>query len=235
MQRDPLGYVDGMNVYEYVRSNSAKYHDSSGLRVDSLSYAACRAAGLSHAECVSCCHMAGTDRKSSNDYHDTYSPEEVDNIAKEEGFRDKVYSDTTGNNTIGYGTNLDRPGARNDVEAIGLDYNNLLNGKDAISRENARSLMLNDVDKAWDDSKSVFGDECWTRIMQETRNILTHMSYQLGRGGFSKFERMKSALCDGCKPDYGMAAEEMLNSKWANQTPNRAKRLADRMKNSGGN
>jgi hypothetical protein len=34
MQRDPLGYVDGMGLYEYVRSQSTTYLDPFGLLVD---------------------------------------------------------------------------------------------------------------------------------------------------------------------------------------------------------
>ncbi len=33
IQRDPLGYIDGMSMYQYVRSNSLKYLDSSGTSV----------------------------------------------------------------------------------------------------------------------------------------------------------------------------------------------------------
>ena len=32
LQRDPLGYVDGMNLYEYVRGNAANSVDSLGLQ-----------------------------------------------------------------------------------------------------------------------------------------------------------------------------------------------------------
>ena len=34
LQRDPLGYVDGMNLYEYVSSNPMTFSDSLGLEID---------------------------------------------------------------------------------------------------------------------------------------------------------------------------------------------------------
>ena len=36
MQRDPLGYVDGMNLYEYVKSNPLGHFDPSGLKTKKL-------------------------------------------------------------------------------------------------------------------------------------------------------------------------------------------------------
>ena len=40
---------------------------------------------------------------------------------------------------------------------------------------------------------------------------------------------MWSALKDHKMPDYKTAAAEMLDSRWAKQTPNRAKRMSDAM------
>jgi RHS repeat-associated protein len=41
VSRDPTGYIDGMSLYEYVRSNPASATDAMGLDVDS-DYAKCR-------------------------------------------------------------------------------------------------------------------------------------------------------------------------------------------------
>jgi RHS repeat-associated protein len=38
MQQDPLGYVDGMNQYEYVRSNPIHYSDSSGMYSEDIHF-----------------------------------------------------------------------------------------------------------------------------------------------------------------------------------------------------
>jgi lysozyme len=52
------------------------------------------------------------------------------------------------------------------------------------------------------------------------------LAYQLGLTGVSQFQKMWMALSNG---DFGLAAKEMLNSKWAKQTPNRAKRHVEQM------
>ena len=65
-------------------------------------------------------------------------------------------------------------------------------------------------------------------IDETARNIVVEMVYQMGAYGVSKFNGMLKALQD---EDYKQASVEMLDSRWAKQTPNRAKRMAERMAN----
>ena len=60
------------------------------------------------------------------------------------------------------------------------------------------------------------------------KNILSNMHYNLGLTRLLKFKKMWAALEDN---DFNTAADEMLDSRWATQVPNRANRLADRMRN----
>ncbi len=53
------------------------------------------------------------------------------------------------------------------------------------------------------------------------------MVFQLGETGVSKFKNMLKALKEG--PDYQTAAIEMLDSRWAKQTPNRAEAMSSEM------
>jgi lysozyme len=55
------------------------------------------------------------------------------------------------------------------------------------------------------------------------------MVFQLGKSGVSKFRNMWKALQQD-PPQYDVASIEMLDSRWAKQTPNRAKAMADQMK-----
>jgi lysozyme len=56
--------------------------------------------------------------------------------------------------------------------------------------------------------------------------VLVCMAYQLGVAGLLGFKNMLAATASG---DYKKAAAEMLNSRWARQTPNRAQRMAKQM------
>ena len=64
-------------------------------------------------------------------------------------------------------------------------------------------------------------------LKKEANEIILEMVFQLGKTGVSKFKKMWSALKNN---DYKKASEEMLDSKWAKQTPERAESLADLMK-----
>ena len=57
----------------------------------------------------------------------------------------------------------------------------------------------------------------------EVRNVMLNMAYQLGFRGFCKFKKTIGYLEDS---EWEKASEEMLDSKWAKQTPNRAKELS---------
>ena len=124
----------------------------------------------------------------------------IDDIKQEEGFKGIVYKCTEGFDTIGYGTRL--PLSEKEAEMI-LKYRlNIL--KDNLSS----SLYMLDIDKkAWD--------------------ILYNMVYQMGVKGVLNFKNMIKALE---AKDYKRAGDEMLDSKWAKQTPARANRLSKAMK-----
>ena len=53
------------------------------------------------------------------------------------------------------------------------------------------------------------------------------MVFQLGVGGVGKFKKMWEALR---KKDYGEASFQMMDSRWAKQTPNRAESLSKVMR-----
>ena len=53
------------------------------------------------------------------------------------------------------------------------------------------------------------------------------MCYQLGVSGVSKFKKTLEYLENN---EFKMASREMLDSLWARQTPNRAKKLSEIIK-----
>ena len=49
------------------------------------------------------------------------------------------------------------------------------------------------------------------------------MAFNLGRGGFAGFKKARAALEAG---DWQRAHDELLDSRWAKQVPNRARDIA---------
>ena len=62
----------------------------------------------------------------------------------------------------------------------------------------------------------------------EAQKILCNMMFNLGRPRLSKFIKMREHVNNGA---WGDAANEMLDSRWAKQVPNRANRIIERMRN----
>ena len=118
-----------------------------------------------------------------------------------EGFRDRVYKCTEGYDTIGYGFAI----------------------KDLVMDEDIAEMILRrKLDLLIDRVNKRFK---WvSELPIEAQDVIYEMCFQLGITGVSKFKKTLAYLENF---EYKMASKEMLDSKWARQTPNRAKRLSN--------
>lgn len=86
-------------------------------------------------------------------------------------------------------------------------------------------LLNNDIDKRVAELRSRLP---WTKKLDDVRfGALVNMSFQLGVDGLLGFKNTLALIEEG---KYTFAADNMLKSKWAEQTPARAKRLAVQMR-----
>ncbi len=128
----------------------------------------------------------------------------IDSIKQHEGYRSKVYKDSLGIPTIGYGF------AIKDLE---LDQDIC----DLILERKVKDLK--------DRIKKKFS---WYKYMPPTiKDIVVEMCYQLGLYGFSCFKKTISYLQN---KEWEKASVEMLDSRWAVQTPRRARELSEIVK-----
>lgn len=68
----------------------------------------------------------------------------------------------------------------------------------------------------------------WFQNLDDARKgVLLNMAFQLGTPGLLGFQNTLALIRDG---KYDQAADAMLASRWAQQTPGRAKRMADQMR-----
>ena len=131
-----------------------------------------------------------------------------DSIKSHEGFRLDPYECTEGFLTGGYG-------------------HKILEGEEVpTTKEGWEALFDKDFEKAWSDMEIV----CETHNLpenEEMMSILCEMILQLGFTGVSKFKMMIKALQEGNMEE---ASNQMKDSKWYVQTPNRCVALAERMR-----
>ena len=96
--------------------------------------------------------------------------------------------------------------------------------EECISEGRCYELFQQDVQIAIDGCRQIYDN--WEELPQEAQHVLTNMCFQLGQGGLSKFKNFKIAVEDY---QWQRAAEEMLDSRWNRQTPERAQRLSERV------
>ena len=73
----------------------------------------------------------------------------------------------------------------------------------------------------------------WYKYMPpEVKNVVIEMCYQMGVYGFSCFKKTIAYLQD---KKWNEASVEMLDSRWAEQTPNRAREMSEKIKKLGEN
>ena len=129
-----------------------------------------------------------------------------------EGFRDTIYLDTLNKKTIGYGHLI-------------VHEDKFVEGK-AYPKEELEALFDKDFEKGWNLMIQFCEVNNLDSISDDAKEILCEMIFQMGYSGVGKFKNMIKALQNR---DYTKASIEMLDSRWAKQTPNRAKELIDHM------
>ena len=132
-------------------------------------------------------------------------PNLIEQIKESEGFSPTVYQCTAGYATIGYGFAI----------------------KDLVLGEDICEIILERKIaelKVRIQQKLPFYDD----MPEKAQDVIVEMCYQMGINGFSKFKKTIDHLM---RKDYKAASVEMLDSRWAKQTPNRAKKLSNQMKN----
>ena len=129
----------------------------------------------------------------------------INSIKQNEGYRSRVYKDSLGIDTIGYGFAIKDLELEEDVCEIILERKL----EKLIDRVNNKFQFLKD-------------------LPEDAQEVLYEMCYQMGVSGVSKFKKTLLYLENR---EFRMASIEMLDSKWAkSDSPQRAKRLSDIIK-----
>ena len=137
----------------------------------------------------------------------------MERIKKHEGFVPKIYKDSLGFATIGYGH-------------LVLPEEQWEEGKE-YSKEQLEHVFKTDFNNAVGQATGLMDG---MNLDDKAREVIIEMVFQLGVGGVGKFKKMWEALKN---KDYGEASFQMMDSRWAKQTPNRAESLSKVMRSCG--
>ena len=96
----------------------------------------------------------------------------------------------------------------------------------SITKERALELFMKDFNVALLDMETFTED---MDIDDNARECVAHMVFQLGLPRLQKFVKFKECLTN---KDYSGAMREMKDSRWYNQTTNRANRIIAKMQKS---
>jgi lysozyme len=134
-------------------------------------------------------------------------------LIQDEGVKYEVYLDHLGYKTFGIGHLCKATDPENDFD-VGQE----------VSKERVDECFLADIEQVIEDCTILY-DEFYT-LPDEAQLIIANMMFNLGRPRLSKFIRMRENVIKG---SWKSAEEEMRNSRWFDQVPNRAERLCARM------
>lgn len=137
-------------------------------------------------------------------------------LMSEEGFKEQPYRDTEGYPSVGCGIKLGPKGAALD--------NYLFNLPRDVGEVWLQSV-LNSQAQEMNRRPSILA--ALHQCNPARADVLYSMAYQLGVDGLSAFKNTLLLVAAG---NFNGAAEAMLASLWARQTPQRARRHADVMR-----
>jgi lysozyme len=138
----------------------------------------------------------------------------IESVKKHEGFRDTPYLDTLNKRTVGFGHLC--------VEDHWED------GK-KYDKKYLEDILEKDLQYAINQGEGMCQD---LKISDDAKFLIIEMIFQLGSSGVQKFRKMWDALKED-PPNYFEAHVQMLDSRWAKQTPNRAGEMAESMQSCG--
>ena len=136
-------------------------------------------------------------------------------LAEDEGCKFEIYLDHLGLPTFGIG-HLVKEDDPEYGQPVGTP----------VDEERVRRVFSLDIAVTIEDCRSLYDD--FDELPEEAQLIIANMMFNMGRPRLSKFVGMKREV-DARR--FDAAADEMVDSRWHDQVPNRAKRLVKRMRN----
>lgn len=135
-------------------------------------------------------------------------------LEADEGCKYEIYLDHLGLPTFGIGHLVTKDDEEHG-QAVGTP----------VSEERVQAAFENDLEWVQENCSALYED--FNDLPEEVQLIIANMMFNLGFPRLSKFKGMKAGVD---ARDWQKAADEMVDSRWYKQVPNRAERLVQRMR-----
>ena len=135
-------------------------------------------------------------------------------LEEDEGIKYEIYNDHLGYPTFGVGHLV-----RGDDPEFGMPVGT------PIDKDRVAEAFEEDIETVLEDCCKLYSD--FDDLPEEVQRIVANMMFNLGYPRLSAFRGMKAGVE---ARDWDKAADEMVDSRWYNQVPNRAERLVNRMR-----
>jgi len=135
-------------------------------------------------------------------------------LAADEGCKYEIYLDHLGLETFGIGHLVTKDDPEYG-EPVGTE----------VTEDRVQQVFRRDIAVTTDECHVLYDD--FDELPEEAQLVIANMMFNMGRPRLSAFKNMKKAID---KRDWSTAADEMMDSKWFDQVPNRAKRLVARIR-----
>jgi tape measure domain-containing protein len=148
-------------------------------------------------------------------------------LAEEEGYRSKVYIDSQGFPTIGYGELLEK-------KKMSLEEARLKYGNKTLTKDQAADWSLQAINSTFLPMSKAFvgGEESWKALPQAAGDTVLSMAYNLGQTGLEAFKGFQKAVKG---QDFNLAGYELMDSDAASQAYGRYTGLMGHLFELGGN
>jgi len=140
-------------------------------------------------------------------------------ISSDEGKILHAYLCTELHATVGIGHKILDTDPEKELKIYGVNWEEVPDDQ-CITEDRCYILFQEDVQIAIGGCMNIYSN--WDELPQEMQHVLVNMAFQMGQRGLSNFKNMKAAIEE---QDFAKAAVEMMDSRWASQTPERAERL----------
>lgn len=142
-----------------------------------------------------------------------------------EGYSERVYTDAQGHPTVGIGFQLDKEGAQQKIESLGLNYQAVVEGTQSLNDDQIKQLLNADIATATKEVQELVSN--FDDLPEDRQEILVDLVLEIGEAELSNHSDFVEAVES---KDWELAAEIIKNTHWYEEAGLRAHSIVNVLK-----